>query len=200
MIAKSLIGAVVGVLMAMTQAGAATLNFNFSFTGNTSDGLEAGTVTGEIFGLTDNATSSPTSVEILSYTTPTGASSFPSAPFTVTPANYATIFSTTFTVTAGQITAANFVVLITDLNAHGFYIELDCNAPCSISPTNGANTLFDAAVGPTFRSDSGVAGAHYTLASATPLPAALPLFATVLGALGLLGWRRRRKNAAALAA
>ena len=36
--------------------------------------------------------------------------------------------------------------------------------------------------------------------SATPLPAALPLFATGLGALGLLGWRRKRKNAAALAA
>src|SRR5262245_954227 len=32
-----------------------------------------------------------------------------------------------------------------------------------------------------------------------PLPAALPLFATGLGALGLLGWRRRKK-AAALAA
>ena len=27
-----------------------------------------------------------------------------------------------------------------------------------------------------------------------PLPAALPLFATGLGALGLLGWRRRRKS------
>ena len=36
-------------------------------------------------------------------------------------------------------------------------------------------------------------------AVATPLPAALPLFATGLGALGLLGWRRKRK-AAALAA
>jgi hypothetical protein len=33
----------------------------------------------------------------------------------------------------------------------------------------------------------------------TPLPAALQLFATGLGALGLLGWRRKRK-AAALAA
>jgi hypothetical protein len=28
---------------------------------------------------------------------------------------------------------------------------------------------------------------------ATPLPAALPLFATGIGALGLLGWRRKRK-------
>jgi hypothetical protein len=35
--------------------------------------------------------------------------------------------------------------------------------------------------------------------SATPIPAALPLFATGLGVMGLLGWRRKRK-AAALAA
>jgi hypothetical protein len=35
---------------------------------------------------------------------------------------------------------------------------------------------------------------------ATPLPAAFPLFATGFGALGLLEWRRKRKNAAALAA
>ena len=33
-----------------------------------------------------------------------------------------------------------------------------------------------------------------------PLPAALPLFATGLGALGLLGWRRKRKAAADIAA
>lgn len=36
-------------------------------------------------------------------------------------------------------------------------------------------------------------------ATTTPLPAALPLFANGLGALGLLGWRRKKK-AAALAA
>ena len=34
-------------------------------------------------------------------------------------------------------------------------------------------------------------------AIATPLPAALPLFASGLAALGLLGWRRKRKNASA---
>ena len=43
------------------------------------------------------------------------------------------------------------------------------------------------------------AGVTYTsqssvfLTEATPLPAALPLFATGLGGLGLLGWRRKRK-------
>jgi hypothetical protein len=30
----------------------------------------------------------------------------------------------------------------------------------------------------------------------TPLPAAFPLFATGLGAMGLFGWRRKRKAAA----
>jgi hypothetical protein len=40
----------------------------------------------------------------------------------------------------------------------------------------------------------------FNLVAATPLPAALPLFATGLGALGLFGWRRRRINAAALEA
>jgi hypothetical protein len=33
--------------------------------------------------------------------------------------------------------------------------------------------------------------------SATPIPATLPLFATALGGLGLLGWRRKRKQATA---
>jgi hypothetical protein len=33
--------------------------------------------------------------------------------------------------------------------------------------------------------------------SETPIPAALPLFASGLGALGLLGWRRKRKAQAA---
>jgi hypothetical protein len=36
-----------------------------------------------------------------------------------------------------------------------------------------------------------------TVVSPVPLPAALPLFATGLGALGLLGWRRKKKATAA---
>jgi hypothetical protein len=36
-----------------------------------------------------------------------------------------------------------------------------------------------------------------SIPSGVPLPAALPLFATGIGALGLLGWRRKRKAQAA---
>jgi len=36
--------------------------------------------------------------------------------------------------------------------------------------------------------------------TATPLPAAAPLFASGLGAMGVFGWRRKRKNTAVLAA
>jgi hypothetical protein len=47
---------------------------------------------------------------------------------------------------------------------------------------------------------AGVGNAGSCGASATPLPATLPLFAGGLGALGLFGWRRKRKNSAALLA
>jgi hypothetical protein len=47
--------------------------------------------------------------------------------------------------------------------------------------------------GSIFFYDSG--SAVLTGDAATPLPAALPLFATGLGALGLLGWRRKRGRA-----
>lgn len=36
---------------------------------------------------------------------------------------------------------------------------------------------------------------NLSVGEATPLPAAFPLFATGLGAMGLFGWRRKRKNA-----
>jgi hypothetical protein len=55
----------------------------------------------------------------------------------------------------------------------------------------------------TFEEDTSSDPTFYVSAldySATPLPAAFPLFATGLGAIGLLGWRRKRKAAAAIEA
>jgi hypothetical protein len=40
-------------------------------------------------------------------------------------------------------------------------------------------------------------GSHsFALVSATPIPAALPLFASALGGLGYVGWRRRKSTGA----
>jgi hypothetical protein len=61
-----------------------------------------------------------------------------------------------------------------------------CNGP--FGPTTCAVALSD------------LVGTKSPEVSGTPLPAALPLFATGLGGLGLFGWRRKRKNAAAIAA
>jgi hypothetical protein len=43
-------------------------------------------------------------------------------------------------------------------------------------------------------------GSFTTEGAETPLPAALPLFASGIGAMSLLGWRRKRKAAAIIAA
>jgi hypothetical protein len=74
------------------------------------------------------------------------------------------------------------------------------------TPTNVAVTLFFGTSNPSmeYAADTGNTGfgccsletaGAFTVSEvgATPLPAALPLFATGLGGLGLLGWRRKRK-------
>jgi len=67
------------------------------------------------------------------------------------------------------------VMAITYLTGSGYFqgsaFEPDCVAPCHLDWAAG------------------------NFAVVTPLPAALPLFATGLGVLGLLGWRRKRKAA-----
>jgi hypothetical protein len=51
--------------------------------------------------------------------------------------------------------------------------------------TTAGNLIINTSGDSTFTATTGV--------TATPIPAAFPLFATGLGALGLLGWRRKRK-------
>jgi hypothetical protein len=76
-----------------------------------------------------------------------------------------------------------------------------------LAETSNSNLLFAADVqdGSTAGTPTGVIGFAFNNITnggnqgTTPLPAALPLFASGLGGLGLLGWRRKRK-AAALAA
>ncbi len=74
----------------------------------------------------------------------------------------------------------------------GIFTTLDPPGATS-SSADGINDLGQV-VG--FYTDAAGTFGFETQISETPLPAALPLFANGLGALGLLGWRRKRKNAA----
>jgi hypothetical protein len=74
--------------------------------------------------------------------------------------------------------------------------KIDC-PPCnySFAATDTAST------GVTTRVQLYYTPGTWTISnSVAPLPAALPLFASGLGGLGLLGWRRKRKTAARAAA
>ena len=61
----------------------------------------------------------------------------------------------------------------------------------TLDGSNGASTLQASGLNSLYTFDG---LAPDPLPAATPLPAALPLFVTGLGALGLFGWRRKRKH------
>jgi len=79
-----------------------------------------------------------------------------------------------------------FIVTGPHTTSSGIFFAADITTGCTFS----GSTL---TCGPT-------TGVVWSSPNVVPLPAALPLFATGLGTLGLLGWRRKRKNAVALAA
>jgi hypothetical protein len=145
--------------------------FHFSFTNAASNG--GGTVMGTIIlNATDTAA---TSVTVDSNTLGFGLGQYVGNPA-----------ANTFTVVSGQITSSNFLdfgsdnsppaVLLSSLGLLGGSGGLENN--------NGNLIQF------------GPAGS-LTFTPVVPLPTALPLFATGLVGLGLLGWRRKKKAIAA---
>jgi hypothetical protein len=74
------------------------------------------------------------------------------------------------------------------------------NGPFSITAPGGTAFLLLGFNDDIFADNTGFLNVDVTGSSAlaTPLPAALPLFATGFGILSVLGWRRKRKSAAAL--
>jgi hypothetical protein len=74
------------------------------------------------------------------------------------------------------------------LSNDGFVVECNVN-PCS-APDQFASTTYNNVTNATQFATTDYA---VFVTATTPLPAALPLFATGLGGLGLLGWRRKRK-------
>jgi hypothetical protein len=149
------------------------LTFDFSFTSS------VGTVTGVITGLYNNEPDQQGAVTITSY--PSALGSLGTPPLSVTSPRAPTPGFDNFNVTSGEITSAlyyqgepNFLLAIcTFCEPEQYYL-----IPSGIGPPPA-----DIADQITFT----------PVTSATPLPAAFPLFATGLATLGLLGWRRKRK-------
>jgi hypothetical protein len=98
----TLLGAGLIGLMHPAASQAGPVDFTFSYTGAVNIGSVAGTVTGEIFGLTEGATSSATNVILDGYPASLGAPSPPDAVFSDVSANSFTVSN------SGQLTAADF--------------------------------------------------------------------------------------------
>jgi len=105
-------------------------------------------------------------------------------------ANIAFTFPIVFTLE--DVVLADFVLGTKSNGDPSPYImALDMINSCATHNTAGACVSGTGFVGGLFRIPGRQGGE-------VPLPAALPLFVSGLGALGLLGWRRKRKNAAAV--
>jgi hypothetical protein len=126
----------------------------------------------------------------------------PAWTFTLTAPGTLTVQDTFLSI--DQFEIDNFGVLLgdTSLNTPGS----DCMADltCAINNPAFSRGVFNLAPGTYsisgFNISPATPGAAAFIISETPVPAALPLLASGLGAMGLLGWRRKRKNAAAVTA
>ena len=171
--------------LGMLAGSANALTFDFSFSNNPAWGNIAGTVTGEIVGLTDNATSAASAVYIDTY--PTGLNQFGtySAPFDVL-AWTGSVGENSFTVANGVITGGHFDIY----SANGINDQLYINSTCC----GGAGTNF-LDIGSNDSqyvwNDSGMGAGGVTFsAAAVPEPTSLALLG--MGVVGVIVSRRRK--------
>jgi hypothetical protein len=163
--------AVLSMAMATDPVQADTFHFSFTNVAN-GGGTVMGTV---ILNATDTAA---TSLTVDSNTAGFGLGQYVGKPF-----------PNIFTVVSGQITSATFI----DFGVNNSAPAVTC---CSIQLALASSLLGasgnDTGLTNTTNGIHSGSGTGLTF-TPVPLPAALPLFATGLGALGLLGWRRKRK-------
>ena len=153
-------------------------------------------MSGELVGLADNAFSSATQVIIESapaalgipFALPLDLLSTPPGTYTLVDANY--FILTNGVITGGALVfSRNYALPSYTPENWEFCLAVSIDGYCG-----GPTSAYLKGPGGIVQSDLAVVGLESPVA--TPLPAALPLFATGLGALGLLGWRRKRKQVA----
>jgi hypothetical protein len=185
---KKLLIAVMAVAAMTASAQAGTLNFDFSFTATFGTQI-GGTVTGEIFGLTDNATGPASAVDI--YSVPGSVVYGETLPFNAM--TVGTVNSNSFTVVSGGITVADFSAGV-DLPFPGadWLLQLE-NIPNGFydmaSREVGENGLLVETFTATFTPD----------AATTPLPSTWFLLLSGFVGLGCIAYCRANKNAATVA-
>lgn len=184
---KTLLSTAALALITATSTASA-LTFKFSFE-NTS-GAESGSLTGRIFGLSDNATGAASSIII---------DSFPSAVGTLQAGNDVTLWNlqvfNSFTVLNGQITASSFAAQETAFPTNTFCLDASIN--CIGFTADQGSTGVSALVvqnGSNIANGGGFASITYTNISDVPLPAGGVL--VMSGIAGLAGLKRRKKHAA----
>lgn len=177
MTSKYSVGALVGALMLVVgfwSYPANALTFQFSFNNDVNNDPAQSLVVGIISGLQDNlADQFAPSVQVTSNPAGFGVGEYASPSTTVN----------LFSVSGGVLTSVDFAAF------GGFPPAVTC---CTLDFTTSAGGLAGLSNNP---GEALANGTHltFTAIAETPLPAALPLFATGLGALGLFGWRRKRK-------
>jgi hypothetical protein len=178
----TLLGAGLIGLMHPAASQAGPVDFTFSYTGAVNIGSVAGTVTGEIFGLTEGATSSATNVILDGYPASLGALSPPDAVFSDVSANSFTVSN------SGQLTAADFNAQ----DATDTFVFI-------LKYIGEESVLYDSSTGAFVFNAMGPDNITYTLVQPIPEPSSVTTLGTGLGlaALWQLRQRRRRQGAAA---
>jgi hypothetical protein len=177
----------------VSPASASDVVANFTFDGVTF--LQGGSITG---GFTLDLTTGTLSNVDISVSAPIGGhftdtsgtntfSNSPDALFDFKDVFSSTIYNELYIPLGVALTASNLAT------STSFLIATNATGAADY----GFNTSPGGCIGPCV-ADFITAGS-LDLPATTPLPAALPLFATGLGGLGLLGWRRKRKAQAVAA-
>ena len=156
---------------AAVPAFAGPLSFDFTFSG---ESAFPGTVSGEVEGLTNNATS-------------------PAAALFITSATIALPFSSTFNITTNANVLNSFTVANDVITSIDFYAN-DASTFAFVfgsAESEVKNQLVNFLTGDQIYSPAGLSGIKFTLVSpSVPEPAALALFAAGLIGLGLIRWRK----------